>query len=123
MKDAIKSLILFLLIRGGCILPLVFSLAIHDTHPKANAYWLETISISAVLIGMVIWLLYDRRRKDRDYDQAKNEAQKLNIGDRLQWQRDLGTIIDKGRHYVDVKWERGKHYPSRLNRVWFDENN
>jgi 4-amino-4-deoxy-L-arabinose transferase-like glycosyltransferase len=121
MKDAFKGLVLAFLIRGGCILPLVFSIAIHDTHPRMNAHWRETITISVVLIGMMLWLLHGIRRSDREYDQSKNEAQKLKIGDRLQWKYDSGTIVEKGRYHVIVTWDSGKHYPSHLNRVRLDQ--
>jgi len=118
MRDVLKGIVLFSLVRGVWLIPLVYSIAGYELYPNANHHWPETIGLSSFLGAVTLWLLYDMRRRNRQYDRAKNEAPKLNVGDRLVWERDSGTIIDKGNHHVIVKWEKGGNYPTRINRVW-----
>lgn len=118
MKNVLKVIFLFGLRGCAWLLPLVYSFAIHDLRPNEDPHWLATGAISLVLAVITVWLISDSIRNDRAYDRAKNEAQNLNIGDRLRWDRDSGTIIEKGDHHVIVKWDKGKDYPKRLKRVW-----
>ena len=99
-------------------MPLVVSIASCDKHPDRDAYWRFTIPLTLVLMGALYWLLRAVNKENDAYDEAKNKAQSLNVGDRLVWERDSGTIIEKGNHYVDVRWDKGKEYASRLSRVW-----
>jgi hypothetical protein len=118
----LKTVLKFIFLIGfrGCawLLPLISSLAIQDLHPNKDPHWLLTGVISLVLAVITVWLISDSVRDQRAYDRAKNEAQSLNIGGRIQWDCDSGTIIEKGLHHVIVRWDKGGEYPDRLNRVW-----
>jgi hypothetical protein len=118
MKDVLAGLFFSMLLRGGCILPLVFSFAVHDIRPNEDAHWRHSIPLTVALVGVLLLWMYRMELADRAYDQAKNDAQKLNVGDRLRWEYDAGTIIEKGSYHVTVKWDEGAQYPSRLDRVW-----